>query len=98
MVGFIWLLLTVAFEILFGRIVMGLSWEVLLAGYNLAEGGLMPLGLLVLFFSPVIAAKLRGKRQRIGFATFYEGHGQTSVRQINQHDSVRRKANSVRNR
>jgi hypothetical protein len=28
---------------------------------NLLNGGLMPLGLLVLFFSPMIAAKLRAK-------------------------------------
>ena len=58
LVGLIWLALTVGFEILFGRFVMGLAWEELLAGYNLAIGGLMPLGLLVLFFSPMIALKL----------------------------------------
>ena len=61
-VGFTWLLLTVAFEVLFGRFVMGLSWERLGADYNLLNGGLMPLGLLVLFLSPMIAAKLRAKR------------------------------------
>jgi hypothetical protein len=58
-VGFIWLVLTVAFEILFGRFVVGLTWERLAASYNMIQGGLMPLGLLVLFFSPLIAAKLR---------------------------------------
>lgn len=62
LVGFIWLTLTVAFEILFGRFVIGLSWERLGADYNMVNGGLMPLGLLVLFFSPVIAAKLRAIR------------------------------------
>jgi hypothetical protein len=61
-VGFIWLLLTVAFEVLFGRFVMGLSWERLGADYNLLNGGLMPLGLLVMLFSPMIAKKLRAKR------------------------------------
>jgi hypothetical protein len=61
-VGFIWLSLTVSFEFLFGRLVMELSWEELLAGYNIAEGGLMPLGLLMLLFIPVIAAKLLGER------------------------------------
>ncbi len=60
-VGFLWLVLTVAFEVMFGRFVMGLSWERLGADYNLLEGGFMPLGLLVLFFSPLIAAKLRGE-------------------------------------
>ena len=60
-VGVIWLLLTVAFEVLFGLFVVGLSWERIGADYNIAKGGLMPLGLLVMLFSPVIAARLRGK-------------------------------------
>jgi len=60
-VSFIWLLLTVAFEVLFGRFVMGLTWERIASDYHLTEGGLMPLGLVVLFFSPLIAARIRGK-------------------------------------
>lgn len=63
-VGSFWLMLTVGFELLFGRYVMGLSWARIGADYNLAAGGLMPLGLLVLFFSPMIAKKLpRTRRQ-----------------------------------
>ena len=58
-VGFTWLVLTTAFEVLFGRFVMGLSWERLGADYNLLNGGLMPLGLLVMLLSPMVAAKLR---------------------------------------
>ena len=58
-VGFTWLVLTVAFEVLFGRFVMGLSWERLGADYNLLNGGLMPLGLLVLLFAPMIAGRIR---------------------------------------
>lgn len=61
-VGFIWLLLTVAFEVLFGRFMMELTWERIAAGYNVIEGGLMPFGLLVLLFSPMIGAKLHGKK------------------------------------
>ena len=60
-VGMIWLVLTVAFEVLFGRFVVRLTWEELLAGYNIANGGLMPLGLLILLFSPMIASKLSGE-------------------------------------
>ena len=60
-VGFTWLVLTMAFEVLFGRFVMGLSWERLGADYNLLNGGLMPLGLMVMLFSPMVAAKLRAK-------------------------------------
>ncbi len=59
LVGFIWLILTLAFEILFGRFVVGLSWDQILEGYNISHGGLMPVGLLLLFFSPMIAIKLR---------------------------------------
>ena len=58
-VGAIWLVLTVAFEVLFGRFVVGLSWERIVADYNLLRGGLMPLGLLFLLFAPMIAGRLR---------------------------------------
>ena len=59
-IGFLWLILTLAFEILFGRFVMGASWERLAADYNIARGGLLPFGLLVLLLSPLVAAKIRG--------------------------------------
>jgi hypothetical protein len=49
-------------EVLFGRFVMGLTWERLGSDYKVINRGLMRLGLLVLFFSPMIAAKFRGKR------------------------------------
>jgi hypothetical protein len=62
LVGLIWLVLTVAFEVLSGRFVVGLSWERIASDYNVLNGGLMPLGLLFLFFSLMIAAKLRSKR------------------------------------
>jgi hypothetical protein len=58
-VGLYWLGLTLAFEILFGRFVMGASWERLGSDYNVPEGGLLPLGLAVLVLSPLIAGKLR---------------------------------------
>ena len=59
-VGFLWLGLTLAFEILFGRFVMRASWARLAADYNVLEGGLLPFGMLVLLLSPLIAAKVRG--------------------------------------
>ncbi len=59
MVGFLWLALTLAFELLFGRFVMGLSWERLAADYNVLDGGLLPFGLLALLLSPFIADKVR---------------------------------------
>ncbi len=39
--------------------IMGLSWERLIADYNVLEGGLLPLGMLVLLVAPLIARKLR---------------------------------------
>ena len=59
-VGFLWLVLTLAFEILFGRFVVGASWERLAADYNVLEGGLLAFGMLVLLLSPLIAGKVRG--------------------------------------
>ena len=47
------------FEILFGRFVVGASWEHLVADYNVLKGGLLPFGMLVLLMSPLIAWKVR---------------------------------------
>lgn len=58
-VGLVWLVLTVAFELLFGRLVFGIPWQRIAADYNLWQGGLMPIGLLILFFSPMIAARMK---------------------------------------
>lgn len=59
-VGLMWLVLTLAFEVFLGRVVFGYSWERLASDYNLLEGGLLPIGLLVLTLSPIIAALIRG--------------------------------------
>jgi hypothetical protein len=59
-VGFVWLILTLIFEVCLGIFVMNLSRERILSDYNIAQGGFMPFGLVVLMFSPLIAAKLRG--------------------------------------
>ncbi len=63
LVGASWLALTLAFEILFGRFVVGASWERLASDYNVLEGGLLPIGMLVLTLSPLIAAKVRGRKK-----------------------------------
>jgi hypothetical protein len=59
-IGLLWLGLTVGFEIMLGRFVMGLSWERIFSDYDLLHGGLMPIGLLVLTVSPLIATRVRG--------------------------------------
>ncbi|MGB7210563.1 MAG: hypothetical protein WBD27_18050 [Pyrinomonadaceae bacterium] len=56
LVGAMWVVLTVGFEILLGRFVMGVSWERIASDYNLVNGGLMPLGLLVMLFAPLAMA------------------------------------------
>jgi hypothetical protein len=57
--GIFWTVLTLAFETLFGHYVLGVSWELLLAEYNIFQGRLWPLVLLVTWFGPLLAAKLR---------------------------------------
>jgi hypothetical protein len=59
-IGLLWGVLTLAFEILFGRFVVGASWERLLSDYNVLEGGLMPFGMTFLVLSPWVAGKVRG--------------------------------------
>ncbi|NBB81412.1 MAG: hypothetical protein GVY36_18560 [Verrucomicrobia bacterium] len=56
-VGMGWVVATVAFELLLGRYVIGMSWPRLLADFNLARGGLMPIGLLVMLLAPWIAQR-----------------------------------------
>ena len=61
-IGVLWLGLTLAFEIGFGRFVVGASWERLAADYNVLGGGLLPFGMIFLAFSPWIAGKFRRVR------------------------------------
>lgn len=58
-VGLIWVVLTAAFEVMLGRFAMGLSWEQIIADYDITEGRLMMFGFVFLMFSPIIAAKMR---------------------------------------
>ncbi|MEA5625021.1 hypothetical protein [Nostoc sp. UHCC 0251] len=59
-VGLLWLLLTVGFEISLGRFILGYSWERITADYNLLQGGLMSIGLVLFTLAPLIAAKIQG--------------------------------------
>jgi len=52
----------VTFELVLGRLVMHLSWERIASDYNLLQGGLMPIGLIVLTLSPLLAGSLRYHR------------------------------------
>ena len=58
-VGAFWVALTLLFEILLGR-ALGASWDRILSDFIPARGGFMIAGLAVMFFAPLLAAKLRG--------------------------------------
>ena len=58
LIGILWVGLTVGFEIVLGRFAMNLSWERIASDYNVAAGGLMPLGLFVMLAAPLMFAKL----------------------------------------
>lgn len=59
-VGLIWVVLTVGFEIAVGRFVMRLDWDRILSDYDVAHGGLMPIGLLVMILSPAMVRRKNG--------------------------------------
>ena len=61
-VGVAWLTATVAFEFLYGRFVSGLSWEALLADYDIFHGRLWSLILLGLLFGPVFWGTIAKRR------------------------------------
>ncbi len=57
-VGVLWVVLIVVFEVGLGT-ALGYTRERILSDYNLAQGGLMGLGLLFMLFAPALGAKLR---------------------------------------
>lgn len=59
-VGVLWMVLTVLFEVGLGRLAFGYSWAQIAADYNLLQGKLMSLGLVLLVLAPLIATKIRG--------------------------------------
>jgi hypothetical protein len=58
-VGVLWMLLTVVFEVSLGRWAFGYSWAQIAADYNLFQGRLMSIGLVLLFLAPLIATRIR---------------------------------------
>ncbi len=57
-VGIIWLLLTLAFEFLFGHFVGGHSWEKLIAQYNIFSGNLWVLIVIWTALLPLVCYKI----------------------------------------
>jgi hypothetical protein len=58
-VGVMWFILTLTFEIAFGRLILHASWQRIGSDYDLVHGGLLPIGLALLALAPLIAAKGR---------------------------------------
>jgi len=56
-IGIMWLTLSIVFEFIFGHYVMGNSWELLLADYNILEGRVWSLVLITTFFAPIVWGK-----------------------------------------
>jgi hypothetical protein len=58
-IGLVWLALTVAFEFIFGRLVMHRPWSQLLHDYNLLEGRVWMLFLVWLTLAPYLFFRFR---------------------------------------
>ena len=54
-----WTMATITFEFLFGHYVMVMAWDSLWADYNVFQGRLWPLVLIVTLLGPLFAWKLR---------------------------------------
>lgn len=57
-IGLLWFVLMLAFEIGFGRFVFRASWQRLASDFDFRKGGLLSIGMAILFFAPWIVAKL----------------------------------------
>ena len=60
-VGLFWVCLTLAFEYLFAHYVLGMSWQQVKQIFNILQGNLFSLALLVTAIGPLLAAKVAGK-------------------------------------
>jgi len=63
-VGALWMALTLGFEVALGRL-MGFGWERTFAEYDLAHGGLMPLGLLAMGLTPWLVLRLQAAPRKL---------------------------------
>ena len=70
LMGVMWVLLTLIFEIGLGRFVFDYSWERVLSDFNLRRGGLLSIGLLIMGLAPRVTASLRRRRSPVGDVGF----------------------------
>ena len=60
LIGLEWVIITLAFEFLFGHWVAGKAWNEILQTFNILKGDLFILVLLTSLLSPVLVAKMKG--------------------------------------
>lgn len=60
-IGCMWLIMTIAFEFLFGHYIVGHSWNKLLADYNIFEGRLWVLILIWTLVAPYVFYKWKSR-------------------------------------
>jgi hypothetical protein len=60
MIGLLWSLLMLGFDIAFGRYYFHFAWRRIAADFDPRKGGLLGLGMATLFFTPVAVTKRRG--------------------------------------
>jgi hypothetical protein len=65
-VGTVWAVLTLAFELGMGLLVLGYTRERAFEDYDVSRGGLMGFGIAFMIFVPYFAARLRGVPPRSG--------------------------------
>lgn len=63
-IGIFWLFLTIIFEFGFGHFIAGNSWQKLLFDYNIFQGRVWFLVLMIITFSPSIIIKLLSKKTK----------------------------------
>ena len=60
LIGILWVMMTLCFEFIFGHFVANKSWSVLLQNFNITNGDLFILVLLVTLISPYAVARMKG--------------------------------------
>jgi len=60
LVGVLWVVLTLCFEVALGRLALRYEWSRILEDYDLSRGGLMGIGLAIMLLTPLTAARVRG--------------------------------------
>ena len=58
-IGLLWTVLTLSFEITLGHWFLGYSWPQIAAKFNLMQGELMSLEIVLLMLTPFLATKIR---------------------------------------